>query len=69
MRTWCHGVTGVGMTQVFLSGAVHGDERVGPVTVLEAIKLMVQAAKCVKDNCQDSGACLGDLGGAVVAGG
>lgn len=31
---------------VFLSGALHGDERVGPVAMLEAAKILVLAAAC-----------------------
>lgn len=31
---------------VFLSGAVHGDERVGPTSLLEMAELLVEAAHC-----------------------
>ena len=31
---------------VLLSGALHGDERVGPTTVVETLQLLVQAAAC-----------------------
>ncbi|KAL7460861.1 hypothetical protein ACHAXS_001297, partial [Conticribra weissflogii] len=31
---------------VFLSGSVHGDERVGPTAILEAVELLVESAHC-----------------------
>jgi len=31
---------------VFLSGAVHGNERIGPTTVVETAKLLLEAAAC-----------------------
>jgi len=34
------------MPQVLLSGALHGDEVVGPTTVMETAHLLLQAAKC-----------------------
>ena len=33
--------------EVFVSGALHGDERIGPVTALETARLLVKAAACV----------------------
>ena len=37
------------LSQVFLSGCLHGDEQVGPNAVLEAAKIMVYAAVCQAD--------------------
>ena len=34
------------LPEVFWSGAVHGDERVGPTSVMEAAKLLLEAAHC-----------------------
>ena len=34
------------VAEVFLSGAVHGNERIGPTTVVEIARLLVQAAEC-----------------------
>ena len=34
------------VAEVFLSGAVHGNERIGPTTVVETARLLVQAAAC-----------------------
>jgi len=34
------------LPEVFLSGAVHGNERVGPTTVVETAKLLLEAAWC-----------------------
>ena len=34
---------------VFLSGALHGNERVGPVAMIEVAKLLVTAASCQSD--------------------
>lgn len=39
-----------------MSGALHGNERVGPLTVMAALRLMVKAADCVAKDCHDSGA-------------
>jgi hypothetical protein len=46
---------GVLLSQVFLSGTVHGNERVGPPTVLATITLLAKAADCVRRKCNDSG--------------
>lgn len=35
--------------QVFFSGCLHGDEQVGPTTVVETAKLMVYGAMCQAD--------------------
>jgi hypothetical protein len=40
--------------QVFLSGALHGDERVGPTVVMETVSLLLQVAK-VADACPAGG--------------
>lgn len=34
------------LPEVFLSGALHGNERVGPTAVLETAKLLLEAAQC-----------------------
>ena len=34
--------------QVFLSGALHGDERIGPISALETARLVVRAAHCAE---------------------
>lgn len=34
------------LPEVILSGALHGNERVGPTAVLEAIELLVESAAC-----------------------
>ena len=34
------------LPEVFLSGAVHGNERVGPTSVLEAAKILLEATYC-----------------------
>ncbi len=34
------------LPEVFLSGALHGNERVGPTAVLETVKLLLKAAQC-----------------------
>ena len=39
---------GVERPEVFLSGALHGDERIGPITTLETVRLLVRAASCVQ---------------------
>jgi hypothetical protein len=36
--------------EVFFSGALHGDERIGPTTTLEAVRLMTVLAACVDDS-------------------
>ena len=33
---------------VFISGALHGDERIGPVSSLETARLLVRAESCVE---------------------
>lgn len=39
---------------VFLSGALHGDERVGPVAMVEVAKLLVLAASCESNDAQSN---------------
>eukprot|EP00814_Leptocylindrus_danicus_P009642 CAMPEP_0116025154 /NCGR_PEP_ID=MMETSP0321-20121206/12850_1 /TAXON_ID=163516 /ORGANISM="Leptocylindrus danicus var. danicus, Strain B650" /LENGTH=752 /DNA_ID=CAMNT_0003497235 /DNA_START=194 /DNA_END=2452 /DNA_ORIENTATION=+ len=34
------------LAEVFLSGAVHGNERIGPTTVMETARLLVESAEC-----------------------
>ncbi|GAB5035157.1 Hypothetical protein NocV09_02400330 [Nannochloropsis oceanica] len=41
--------------EVFLSGCLHGNERIGPVVAMEVVRLMLEAAQCVKVKCEDSG--------------
>lgn len=40
------GETAKYLPEVFLSGALHGDERVGPTAVMETISLILEAAMC-----------------------
>lgn len=42
---------------VFLSGALHGDERVGPVAILEVAKLLALAASCESGQATGSNEC------------
>eukprot|EP00816_Leptocylindrus_hargravesii_P001589 CAMPEP_0196801782 /NCGR_PEP_ID=MMETSP1362-20130617/1558_1 /TAXON_ID=163516 /ORGANISM="Leptocylindrus danicus, Strain CCMP1856" /LENGTH=775 /DNA_ID=CAMNT_0042172905 /DNA_START=192 /DNA_END=2519 /DNA_ORIENTATION=- len=34
------------LAEVFLSGSVHGNERIGPTTVMETARLLVESAEC-----------------------
>lgn len=47
--------------QVFFSGALHGNERVGPTAVMEAAKLMVFGAKCYLDSSAEARTILGSF--------
>lgn len=44
----------LGRPEVFFSGCLHGNERVGPTAVIEAAWLLVKAAKCVADATSDA---------------
>eukprot|EP00590_Aulacoseira_subarctica_P005026 CAMPEP_0172432904 /NCGR_PEP_ID=MMETSP1064-20121228/65515_1 /TAXON_ID=202472 /ORGANISM="Aulacoseira subarctica , Strain CCAP 1002/5" /LENGTH=707 /DNA_ID=CAMNT_0013180519 /DNA_START=21 /DNA_END=2144 /DNA_ORIENTATION=+ len=48
------------LPEVLLSGALHGDERVGPTTVIEVARLLLEAAQCesyVLDNVDEHKSC------------
>ena len=57
--------------EVFFSGALHGNERIGPTTVVEAARLLAEVASCVDQATPDavrSGTlCIGDLNDADEA--
>jgi len=40
--------------EVFFSGCLHGNERIGPTTLIESINLLVHAAACVDGGNQDA---------------